>query len=99
MSFVFMAFHYPKPEYRDVLLRGMAELRPVMATVPGFIEGGPWREEGNERIVAISKWESKQAFLAAWPAIAAAIADVPFDEWEFREQELFHLEPAVISTS
>lgn len=93
MTFTFMAFHYPRPEHREDLLRGMAAFGAVLGTLPGLIEAGAWEEEGRSRIVAISRWESRAAFEAAGPVMAAALADTPFDEWEEREAELFYLEP------
>lgn len=41
-----------------------------------------------ERIVAISIWESQETFNQALPAMATAIANVPFQEWEARQREL-----------
>jgi hypothetical protein len=43
---------------------------------------GPWQEIDGGRLVGLSIWESREAFLAAAPAIFAAVADDPFDEWE-----------------
>lgn len=65
MSFIFMVFHYPTPEHRDELLHGMVEMAGFFADKPGFIDAGPWVEEGEGRIVGISRWESKEAFLAS----------------------------------
>jgi hypothetical protein len=93
MSFTFMAFHHPRPEHREDLLRGMAEFSAVLGSLPGLIEAGAWEQGGDPRIVAISRWESRAAFETAWPVMAAALADTPFDVWEEREAELFLLDP------
>jgi hypothetical protein len=67
MSFIFMAFHEPKPEHRQDLLHGMTEMRALMAQHPGFIDAGAWEEAGTSRIVGIAVWESQEAFEAAMP--------------------------------
>jgi heme-degrading monooxygenase HmoA len=64
MTYMFMVIHHPKPEHRDDLIHGMVERAELMATTPGFIEAGPWEIENDQRIVGISRWESKEAFAA-----------------------------------
>ena len=89
MSFMFMLIHYPTPEHRDELLHGMVEMAGVFADKPGFIDAGPWIEEGGERIVGISRWESKEAFLASGLTIGGS-TETP--EGETRPRERFYLE-------
>lgn len=36
MSFAFIVFHYPKPQYRDDMLRSMRAMAEIMSSVPGF---------------------------------------------------------------
>ena len=89
MAFVFLVVHHPKPEHREELRAGMLEMVQRMAAAPGFLEAGPWLEEGDGRIVGITRWESREAFLAAVPLGA------PPDEvhpWETRPRERFLLD-------
>ena len=64
-DFVFMVFHYPSPEHRDELARGMGEMRAAMESVPGClgVDPPPLSEDGT-CLVGFSRWESREAFLA-----------------------------------
>jgi heme-degrading monooxygenase HmoA len=65
MSYAFVVFHYPRPDYRHDLLVRMQEMAELMATVPGFIDAGQGAEEEGDCIAAISTWESKEACVVA----------------------------------
>lgn len=91
MSFIFMVYHYPKPEHRQDLLKGMEEMRDIMAQHPGFIDAGPWEELDSERIVGISTWESQEAFIAATPPGFGQPSDTVHD-WETKPRQKFHLQ-------
>ena len=89
MRFIFMVFHYPAPDHRDGLLAAMREMAGFFEGKPGFIEAGPWVEEGSDRVVGISVWESREAFSAT------GITFLPADEippGEIRPRERFFLE-------
>ena len=92
MTFIFMVFHYPEPAYRAKLVRDMVEMAAVMAAQPGFIEAGPWREEGSDRVIGISRWESREAFLAT--GIAIEDGGDAVEPGETRPRERFFLEIA-----
>ncbi len=92
MSFLYVAFHYPKAEHVNDLLAAMHRLDEVMNGTAGLQRIGAWREETGRCIIAISIWESREAFQAAVGKIGAAVADVPFDKWEARPRELFRAE-------
>lgn len=85
-----MTYHYPKPEHRQDLLKGMEEMREVMAQHPGFIDAGPWEEIGSDRIVGISVWESREAFVAAMPP-GFGQPNERIHEWETQPREPLHL--------
>jgi heme-degrading monooxygenase HmoA len=87
-----VAFHYPKPEYRDELVQRVRRAAEVMATVPGCLDVGCWHEEATGAVVTTGKWESKDALRAGFAAVAAA--DVDYDERESRPREVFNLSPA-----
>ena len=66
MSFIFMVFHWPESGHRDALAQGMREMRDVLLATPGCLAvEPPYLTEGDECLVGISKWESKEAFLAS----------------------------------
>ena len=88
MSYLYRAIHYPKPEHVDDLLTEMRRLDETVRGTPGLLRIGAWREEQTGRIVALSLWESREALAAAVGRIVAAVAGVPFDDWEERPREL-----------
>jgi hypothetical protein len=90
MRLLFMAIHNPKPEHIDDLVGAMTRFGGVLASTDGVLHASAWR--ADEQIVAISIWDSRDRFVAAGPALAAAIADVPFAAWEARPRELLMLE-------
>ncbi len=98
MSYLYLALHYPKPEHLDDLLAAMRRLNDALQDAPGLLQIGAWREESSNRIVAISLWESQQAFQAALGRIASAVADVPFSEWEERPRELIRATDVTLPT-
>ena len=95
MRYLSLAMHYPKPEHVDDLLGAMRRLGEALQTVPGLLEATAWKEPMGNRIVAISTWESQQAFLNARPVIGEALKDVPFGEREAKPRELFNFDEIV----
>ena len=95
MRYLSLAMHYPKPEHVDDLLGAMKRLGEALQAVPGLLEASAWKDQASGRIVAISTWESQQAFLKARPVIGEAIKDVPFDEWEAKHRELINFDEIV----
>jgi precorrin-6B methylase 1 len=92
MSYLYLAFHYPKPEHRNDLLVAMHKLDLAMHGTPGLLHIGAWSEESGSRIIAISIWDSPSSFQAALLKIGTAVAGVPFNEWEARPRELIRAE-------
>jgi hypothetical protein len=90
MRQLFLAIHHPKPEHVDDLLGAMSRFGSVLTSTQGVVHASAWRADGQ--IVAISIWESHDDLVAARPAMATAIADVPFAEWEARPRELLTLD-------
>jgi heme-degrading monooxygenase HmoA len=90
MSYAFVVFHYPRPDYRHDLLMRMQEMAELMAKVPGFIDAGQWAEEEGDCMAAISTWESKEACVAASDKAAASAIPFQYDErWESRPRQRF----------
>ena len=60
--------------------------------MPGCIEVAPWLEDDGSRLVGLSKWESREAFLAAGLTIGDANGEAP--PGETRPRERFYLDEA-----
>ncbi len=89
-----LAIHHPRPEHRDDLVDAMRDFQPALRGCEGLLDVRVWTEAADDpRIVALSTWESTEALTAAMPTMAAALAEVPFDEWERRPRELMTLTP------
>jgi hypothetical protein len=92
MSFIFMVFHWPEPGRGDTLAQSMQEMGGLLAGTPGCTAvEPPYFTDDGACLVGISKWESKQAFLAS------GITLRPPDEvadGETRPRQRFFLEQA-----
>jgi len=89
VTYIFMAVHYPADGRSGEVYASMAKMAEAAAGTPGLIEIGPWREHGGDRVVGLSRWESREAFEAAMPG-----SGVPNDiihDGERRPREYFHL--------
>jgi quinol monooxygenase YgiN len=53
-----MAFHYPKPEYRNDLLHHIQQVSAALRAQPGLLQLADFDDPANDRIVAVSIWES-----------------------------------------
>lgn len=63
--FVFMVLHYPAPERRDELARGMAEMRSALQSRPGCLGvEPPLLTADGTCLIGYSRWESEEAFRA-----------------------------------
>lgn len=69
--FTAIAIHHPKPEHSEDFLAFMASVEAGMQGTPGLIDIASWREVNGGRLVAISRWESQEAFVAALPRLQA----------------------------
>jgi len=62
-----MVFHWPDPEHLETLAQSMREMREALLEMPGCVEVDPPYLTDYEGgcLVGISRWESKEAFLAS----------------------------------
>ena len=92
MRFLFMAFHYPKPEYRADLVQWIHRVGAALQAQPGLLELADFDDPENGRIVAVSIWESAAHFrLGRERAMDSLGEDAPYDLWETRPLEVFTL--------
>lgn len=93
MRYLFMAVHYPKPEYRDDLLRWIQRVGAALRAQPGLRELSDFDDPANGRILAVSIWESAEHFRAGRERAFAALGEeAPYDLWESRPLEVSTLE-------
>src|SRR5690348_8705262 len=92
MRYLFMAFHYPRPEYRTELIQHIQHVGAALRAQPGLLELADFDDPASGRIVAISIWESAEAFrVGRQRAMASLGAEPPYDLWETRPLEVFTL--------
>jgi len=89
MTYIFMAVHYPLPGRRDEVHASMTRMAQTAAGTPGLIEIGPWLEHDGDRVVGLSRWESRDAFEAAMPG--SGVPNGIIHDGERRPREYFHL--------
>jgi len=94
MNFRIVAFHYPKAEHHDEMVRRCGRAAEVMATSPGCLDVEVWKEESGGAVVTTGKFESKEACMYALRK-AAAEADIQFDDRESRPREVHNLIEAI----
>ncbi|HEU5440436.1 MAG TPA: hypothetical protein VFU88_14185 [Ktedonobacterales bacterium] len=93
MRYLFMAIHYPKPEYRNDLLRWIQRVGAALRAQPGLRELGDFDDRANGRILAVSIWESAEHFRAGRERAFASLGEeAPYDLWESRPLEVYTLE-------
>ena len=88
-----IAIHDVRPEHSDAFLAFMHEVEGAVAGAPGLLEFRSYREAGSDRLVAVARWESPDAFSAAAPAIMG-MSDRRRPEWTAGEDQLLVLTPA-----
>jgi heme-degrading monooxygenase HmoA len=90
VTYIFMAVHYPEPGTRDDVYASMSAMAESLAGTPGLIEIGPWLDRDGDRVIGLSRWESRAAFEAAMPA--SGVRNAVTHEGERRPREYFHLD-------
>ena len=90
--FVHMAIHRQYPEKTDELAASMSTFGSGMADQDGFEQSFVLRDQNTGWLMGLALWDSKEQWLAARPAMAAAVADVDFSQLEPEDPDVFHLE-------
>jgi len=88
-----IAIHHARAEHAEDFLAFMHRVRAAVGEPPGLIEFTAWREQQSSRLIAVSRWESQDAFLAALPVIQS-LGPERREEWSERPDELLLLESA-----
>ena len=57
----------------------------------GLIMVHTTKDEDSNQLVGLAIWDSKENWLAARPAMIESVKDDPFEEWELKSPEVYHL--------
>jgi hypothetical protein len=68
----------------------MARVEAVAQGSRGMLQFGSWRDEGSNRLVGLSMWESREAFEAALPRITSLSGERKAD-WTERPDDVLRL--------
>ncbi|MGW4378386.1 antibiotic biosynthesis monooxygenase [Kitasatospora sp. NPDC004531] len=94
MSFGFIAFHYPRPEYVEEFVGRCHLVREVLERQPGFVRAEVWVTLDGEAVVTAGEFGSQQAFRGAFAAVGRECGEaVVFDEREARPRQVHALLP------
>lgn len=86
-----MSIHFPKEGKEKYLIDSMHRFGAAMKEKKGLIMAYTTKDEDTNRLIGLAIWESKDDWHAARPAMVEAVKDDPFEEWELKEPEIFHL--------
>lgn len=86
-----MSIHFPKEGKEKYLIDSMHRFGNSMKGKKGLIMAHTTKDEDTDRLIGLAIWESKDDWLAARPAMVEAVKDDPFEEWELKEPDVFHL--------
>ena len=89
MALLYYSVHYPKLEKEALLRDAMRHVGKVIKSLPGCLFDNAFQDASLGTIMALTIWESQEAFQAARPAMIEALKAIPFEEWEARPRE-FH---------
>lgn len=86
-----MSVHYPKPEKKILLIESMHRFGKAMEDKKGLIMAHTTKDEDSNRLIGLAIWDSKENWLAARSAMIEAVKDDPFEDWELKPPEVYHL--------
>jgi hypothetical protein len=86
-----MSIHFPKPNKINLLIDSMHRFGKAMEGKKGMVMAHTTKDEERNRLVGIAIWESEENWLAARTTMLEAVKDDPFEDWEEREPEVYHL--------
>lgn len=85
MRYLFMAFHFPKPEYRADLIEHIHHVGAALSAQPGLLQLADFDDPAHGRIVAVSIWESEEAYREGSRRAFASLDVTPnYELWESR---------------
>ena len=86
-----MSIHYPKPGKEEFLIVSMHRFGKAMEGKRGFVLAQTSRDEDKDILVGLAIWNSKSDWQDARESMINAVKDDPFEEWEIKPPEVYHL--------
>ena len=86
-----MSIHHPREGKEKFLIESMHRFGKAMEGKNGLIMAHTTKDEDTNRLVGLAIWESKEEWQAARPVMIEAVKDDPFEDWELKEPDVFHL--------
>ena len=80
--FVNMSIHRPHADKERFLIESMHRYGEAAKAQPGLVSVHTLKDENTGELVGLAIWASKEAFLAARPALMMATEKDDFDAWE-----------------
>ena len=92
---LYYSVHYPNPEKETLLIDAMRQAGKIIKGLPGNLYDNAFQDASLGTIMAITVWESQEAFQAALPTLQSARQDSPSREWEIKPPEVYMLNSTV----
>ena len=86
-----MSIHYPIPEKERLLIESMHRFGKAMEGKEGFILAQTSKDEEKEVLVGLAIWDTREDWQNARKDMVNSVKDDPFEEWELKPPEVFHL--------
>ncbi len=87
MRYLTIRIHYPSEGHRDDILGVVRRVAEAACRHEGAVDIGAWLDEENDRIIAMSLWESQEAAAATAAELHPLVAGVSWDEWQRQPAE------------
>ena len=90
---VHIAIHrHPKPDKEQLLIDSMHRFGAAMQGQPGLQQVHTLKDRKTGALVGLAIWDSEESLMAARPAMAEAVKNDNFEEWEDESPEVFMLD-------
>jgi heme-degrading monooxygenase HmoA len=89
--FVHLSIHHPRKGREQELIDSMHRFGAASRGAPGFREAHTLRDAASGTLVGLAVWDDEASWRDGVEAMRAAVADDPFEKWEERDPEVFHL--------
>jgi hypothetical protein len=87
-----IAIHRPFPDKAHLLLQSMHRFGATARMQPGLKEVHALKDAATGALVGFAIWESREALMAARPALSEAVKNDPFTDWEPAPPQVMLLE-------
>ncbi len=88
-----VAWHYPRPEHRDDMVRRVRDATGIFRLTPGCLDAEVWVDDDSGAIVVTARFFTDDTIRRAFAAIDASDVDYDFDDRELLPREIVRLTP------